>query len=313
MTTTPEKPRTLVAGYAVNARGLRRLAAQNGDPRPAVPPSPVDVARQQRAKRIEADRAVGDVVWRPVRDGGRVLELIDGRTGETWTRNAPGWWQPLPRPRPKSTAARVGALLLTPGDQVDAIAVLLRQDIRPWRELLEHGTQAAIAGGGDRPTVRRREQEVADLMFDTEGRAHRVVLVVDNPEALAASWYADAAEATDPAWAVWCRHQAWQVDVMGRGEFPAAVEADRAAAVLEAVKLRDGGQRPGQSWRVEPVWGPVPADVAEVTDAEGNTWQRDEEALDLWRCAGMESVSGLTSVTSATLAATFGPLRWSDR
>ncbi|WP_431935776.1 hypothetical protein [Micromonospora sp. RP3T] len=299
----------LVAG-GEHVAVLRRLVAGGRDPQMGIaPPSPGDLARTMRAQRIEQARRIGDVTWRPVRDGVRTALLEDTRTGKVWARIAPGRWERYPAEARRTMAGRVAVLLLGGVDQAEAVAVLLRQDIRPWRELLEHGAEAAVGAGGDRGRVRAAELRTAEVMHDSERRAHRVVLVVEDADTVAGSWYADAMEAGTPDWAAHCRRHALSVEARGVGEFLVGAHPNRAEAVLEAVKLRDG-QRPGQSWRVEPVWCPVPADVAEVVDVEDRTWTRDPDELDLWRCVGVESVPGITALTGATLAAMFGPLRW---
>lgn len=223
------------------ADGLRRLAVHAG--------GPVWVAQMKAEMGVGQPDRLGDVVWMPT-DDGRAITLVNERTRASWVRDEPGRWR-LRGWTPVTVAARIGVLLRKLDDQVDAVAALLRQDIRPWRELLEQGAQAAIDMGGNRSWVRFGERKVAELMYVTEGQAHRVVLVVDDVQALAGSWYADAAAAVDPVWGEHCRREARQAEA---GEFPVGTYADRATAVLEAVKLRDG-QRPGQSWRVEPVPG----------------------------------------------------------
>lgn len=207
-----------------------------------------EVRPEVRAAQVESVRTLGAAFWRPT---GRTTTLTNTRTGASWVRDVPGRWRPA---RPAASAARQAAELLADEDQVDAVCALLRQQFRPWGELLEAAVEAAVDAGVNPATVRAGKRRVAERMNATERRPHRVVRVVEDVEALAASWYADAAAAVDPAWAVYCREQARQAEVMGEGVFLAGVFDDRAMALVELVKQRDM-ERPGQSWRVEPAGG----------------------------------------------------------
>lgn len=207
---------------------------------------------ETRAEQVERTRTLGDVVWQHTDPSARTVTLTNTSTGASWARDTLGDWRSAQRPAP--LAERIGVLLRQPDDNpVDAIAALLRQDIRPWRELLDLGAEAALNAGGNRAWVRCGRDKVAELMYDTDKQPHRIVLVVDDAEAYAASWYADAAAATDAAWAYYCRQQAGLAESINAGEAPGGVYDDRAEAVLEQVKMRGSGQRPGRSWRVEPV------------------------------------------------------------
>ncbi|MFI7608832.1 hypothetical protein ACIBTV_27480 [Micromonospora sp. NPDC049366] len=209
---------------------------------------------QARAEQIARARALGDVTWTLNDPTGRTLTLTNGATGKSWTRDAYGHWSPAVRP--KRAVARIAALLLTRADgYAEAVAALLRQDIRPWRELLDLGATAVI-GAGCRPDwAWAGRDQVAALMHATEQRPHRMVLVIDDADAYAASWYADAATATDAAWAFYLRSQGREAELAGQGETTIDTYDTRGEAALVLVTFRGGGQRPGQSWRVEPVDG----------------------------------------------------------
>jgi hypothetical protein len=107
--------------------------------------------------------------------------------------------------------------------------------------------------GVDLARVHQLRSRVLEVLARTDRAPHRVVLVIDDAEAYAGSWYADAGDAHDPQWATYCRDMAARAVAAGAGEAVMdEVQTDRTAALLLVARLRTDGDRPGSAWRVEP-------------------------------------------------------------
>lgn len=177
-------------------------------------------------------------------------------TGESWARGLSGRWRPL-NGRAVQPSLRLGLLLLDPNATAGQAAREIRQTISPWGALLERGREVALRRAADMPPdVTGRVEVLADrvrvLLEGTEVGAHRIVMEVDDADAMAASLDADADLSGASPLCLGLRAHAAAVRKAGRVR---VVLPDVYAVRLEAsdrlIALR-GQCRPGQVFVVEP-------------------------------------------------------------
>lgn len=239
-------PAAVADALAASAPGvLARLsmAGAPGDPPAVAGPTP---------------NRCGDAVWLEPH-GDRPLTVISNKSGASWERGTVGWWAPGPGGPPVLPLVdQLAELLLSGEDQVDAIAALLRQDIRGPGELFLDAQRAAMARrrGGDLARMHTARSRVLALLARTDPAPHRIVEVVAEPDVLLASCWADANTAVEEQWRAaclqLCERYAARGPQPGRFTYPGAPFPFRAAATADLPRhLR--WQRPGHTFVVEPV------------------------------------------------------------
>lgn len=199
-------------------------------------------------------REVGQAVWLPGRDD-RPLTVVNRRTRQAWERDKAGGWKPSGQ-RTIPPADQVSTLLAAPDGVARAVS-LLRQDPRPWQDLLLTAAATATRWGCDRRRIDANQRAAADLLTATNTAPHRAVVVIDDSDVYAAAWFADASVSPDPQTAGYCCRQAQKTLAAAASgaplEYPTGdVFGTRQQAAQQVAQWR-AWQRPGQSWRVEPV------------------------------------------------------------
>jgi hypothetical protein len=205
-----------------------------------------------------APHRCGDAVWLEPH-GTRPLTVISNRTGASWERGTVGWWTPaFGGPPVLELVDQLAELLLSREDQDDAVAVLLRQDIRAPGELFLDAQRAAVSRrrGADLSRLHTTRSRVLALLARTDPTPHRIVEVVDEPDVLLASCWADANTAVEDQWRdaclQLCQRYAARGPEPGRFTFSDSPFPVRAAAAADLERhLR--WRRPGHTFVVEPV------------------------------------------------------------
>jgi hypothetical protein len=239
-------PAELAAALADTAPGvLARLSLAGNATAPAVAGGPVPPPPHQH----------GDAVWlEPY--GDRPPTVINTRTGASWQRNPAGWWEPAAGGPPAlGLVDQLAALLASPEDQVDAIAALLRQEVRAPGELLMDAQRAALGArrGADPARLHVVRSEVVALLERTDPTPHRIVEEVTDLDALVASCVADAETADQPKWATLCADQRDKYAARGPGRFTFPFPFSFRAAALVDLGRHLRWLRPGQAFLVEPI------------------------------------------------------------
>lgn len=183
------------------------------------------------------------------RSGARVFSL---RSGATWARGFSGRWRRVPAGA--ATPPFRIALTMTLSDVTgEDVAGELRQVVAPWVSTLRAAERIAVSEFDAAPArVRELHDLVHAVMADTELRPHRIVQVVDDPDALAASLDADADLALSSCAALAFRHAAVLVRQHGTGVGQVGdVYPHRSVGLGVLVELL-GNRRPGQTFRIEP-------------------------------------------------------------
>lgn len=189
-------------------------------------------------------------------DGEGGATVINRDTGYRWQRG-PGWrhgalWHQV-SPRPAGASEQIGRLIAHPDTTGADLAAVLRLAVaEPWVSLLRRSESIARAQlGVTADRVRHMHDMAHAVMAATEQLPHRVVMVIDDPCAVAAAYQADAALAGTHVEAFGFRYSS--------GVRPAADEriirtlpAPRESLADELVRML-GGRRPGQRFVVEPV------------------------------------------------------------
>lgn len=200
----------------------------------------------------------GEAVWlEPY--GQRPLTVVNTRTGASWQRGTVGWWTPATGgPPPMSTVDQIVELLASPEDQVDALAVLLRQEVRAPGELMLVAQHAVMARrrGADVSRLHVVRSKVLTLLSRTDPLPHRIVEEVTDLDALVASCDADAETAVEERWGTLCAEQRDRYAARGAGRFTFPTPfLFRAAAAADLGRYLQW-LRPGQAFIVEPAGDP---------------------------------------------------------
>lgn len=195
----------------------------------------------------------------------RVTYELDGAGGATVTNHGGGYrWERGPRPRngawwnrvsprPVGATRQAAQLIAHPDTRGDDLAALLRGALaEPWPSLLRRAERVAreeLGVTADR--IRAMRDLVTAIMAVSELLPHRVVLVVDDPAAVAAAYAADAELAGTHVEAVGYRYSAGVQRAAGE-RVVMSTELPRERLVTAWLEV-DREARPGQHVVVEPV------------------------------------------------------------
>lgn len=206
------------------------------------------------AEGLQAALGTGPVTYQLVGAGAVVT---NHQTGRVWRRQTSGRWVETTRsavPIANRVAGRIRATCA--GNHGESVATVLRQAITPWLQLLERGRGIAVDQLGVTTQQARTvvEQTIA-AMRGSEYRPHQLVIVIDDPLALAAAFEADAdLEMESATTRIIMRWAAATIRATGAGRwvmpgwFPTR-NADAGGALVDATRAR----RPGQRFHLEPV------------------------------------------------------------
>lgn len=187
-------------------------------------------------------------------DGGAVVFNRDN--GYRWERGARHrhgllWHQVSPRPAGASN--QVARLIAHPDTTGEDVAGVLRMALaESWISLLRRAEGIARRElGVDPGRIRQMHDLVHAVMAATEPLPHRVVLIVDDPAAVAAAYQADTALAGTHVEAAACRYSSGTRAVAGE-RVPMTLPATRESLAHELLRMLED-VRPGQRFVVEPV------------------------------------------------------------
>lgn len=228
--------------------------------------NPTGLRAPASAAGLHAALGTGPVTYRLTGAGG---VLVDNHTtGRHWRRLRSGrWveWGVTPVPVAQRIARLMVDCMCDERLPVDRVAAALRQAVTPWLPLLRqarnlaetHPDVSALAG-------RRVFDAVLAMMEASEGRPHRLVMVISDPAALAAAFDAEAdleARPRDPddvdAGGPGTATMRWAAGVVrstGPGQWPMPGQYDvRGTGALDALVAALGAKRPGQRFLLEPI------------------------------------------------------------
>lgn len=181
--------------------------------------------------------------------GGAALGDID--SGHRWVCRADGTWRQT-SPRLPGPSMQIARLMAHPDTQGRDVAEVLRGNPGAWPSLLRMGATLAHRELGVTPGRTRATIElVSAIMVVSERLEHQVVMVVDNPAALAVAYQVDAMLSVTHIEAVTMRYAVDTVDRVA-GRTVASDQARREALFPKLLQLY-GQRRPGQRYILEPV------------------------------------------------------------
>jgi hypothetical protein len=187
-------------------------------------------------------------------EGGAIV--VNRDTGYRWQRGARHragllWHQVSPRPAGASNqAARLIAHPDTTGE--DLAGVLRMAMAEPWISLLRRAERIARQELGVDPGRIRQMHDLAHaVMAASEQLPHRVVLIVDDPAAVAAAYQADTALAGTHVEAAAYRYSSGTRAAAGERVLM-TLPVPREQLISELLTMLENA-RPGQRFAVEPV------------------------------------------------------------